>query len=156
MIFLDFKMTGLVFIYSLGKEGKKLSAAFPLSRILAVTFPTGWPYEGGHSFTSSAFLSLVSLSYCITHTEYWIFLCKYCNMTLTKEKSNSELFPSRIQLADILMHCITIPPCSFLEDASSGFGLKRISLLFYQKSRNNPTYHFSCSLLATFTGTNPI
>lgn len=41
MIFLDFKMTALVFIYSLGKEGKNLSAAFPLSRILAVTFPTG-------------------------------------------------------------------------------------------------------------------
>lgn len=41
VIFLDFKRTVLVFIYSLGKEGKSLSASFPLSRILAVTFPTG-------------------------------------------------------------------------------------------------------------------
>jgi hypothetical protein len=41
VIFLDFKMTALIFIFSLGKEGKKPSSAFPLSRILAVTIPIG-------------------------------------------------------------------------------------------------------------------
>lgn len=106
--------------------------------------------------TSSAYLSLASLSYCLTHTECWTFLCEYCNITLTKRQgtlscllpgSNWQIFP-----------CIVLqfPPWSLLDVASSGFGLKRISLLFYQKSRNNPTYHFSCSLLATFTGTDPI
>ena len=41
VIFLDFKMTALIFIFSLGKEGKKSFTAFPLSRILAVTIPIG-------------------------------------------------------------------------------------------------------------------
>jgi len=39
--FLDFKMTALIFTFSLGKEGKKSFTAFPLSRILAVTIPIG-------------------------------------------------------------------------------------------------------------------
>lgn len=41
VIFLDFRATALIFIYSPGREGKKPSPAFPLSRILAVTKPIG-------------------------------------------------------------------------------------------------------------------
>lgn len=41
VIFLDFKMTAFIFIFSPGKEGKKPSTAFPLSSILAVTIPIG-------------------------------------------------------------------------------------------------------------------
>jgi hypothetical protein len=43
------------------------------------------------------------------------------------------------------MHYITISVCDFLENASSRFVFKQINLLFYQKRKNNLTFHFSCS-----------
>lgn len=41
VIFLDFKTTAFIFIFSPGKEEKKPFTAFPLSSILAVTIPIG-------------------------------------------------------------------------------------------------------------------